>query len=136
MTEAAKLDEAALRKPGFHEGVRVTLADGQEWALPELWHRFIPVFDEEEGKIVAEGRVTYGPEHDRDLDLIFGGVEVEPMERMDAMMRLPANLLMANYNLTYADLATLIPRDERNERLKAMWKDLIPAMLGVAAPKA
>lgn len=136
MTEAVKLDEVALRKPGFHEGARVTLADGQEWALPELWHRFVPVFDEGRGDIVAEARVTYGPEHDRDLDLIMGGVEVEPLERMDALMRLPSRLLMANYSLTYTDLATLIPRDDRDERLRAMWKALLPAILGLSAPKA
>jgi hypothetical protein len=33
-TPVPKLDELALRKPGFTEGVWITLLDGQEWCFP------------------------------------------------------------------------------------------------------
>ena len=135
MDLTARLDEAALRRPGFHEGVRVELADGQSWAFPRLWHRFVPARDEDTGKIVARARATYGPEHDRDLDLVYGGIEVEPMERMDAIMRLACNLLMANYEIEVEQLADLIPRDDTDDRLREMWQAIMSAMLGLG-PKA
>ncbi len=46
------LDEKALRKPGFSEGYRVTLADSQEWTLPKPKIRFKPK--------VVDGKVEVG----------------------------------------------------------------------------
>jgi hypothetical protein len=36
------LDERVLRKPGYSEGIKVTMADGQDWALAKSRIRFIP----------------------------------------------------------------------------------------------
>jgi hypothetical protein len=135
MSDVAKLDEVALRKPGFHEGVRVALADGQEWALPEFRYRFFPGRDDD-GKIVAKGRVTYGPERDRDIDLVLGALEVDPGDRLDAKLRVAAELLLANYDLTDDMLADLLPMEMGDEGLTTMWRDILLAIQGVSVPKA
>ena len=79
------LDEKALRKPGFSEGYRVTLADGQEWTLPKPKIRFKPkVVD---GKVEVGGGPSFGPEFDQQLDILFGVVDVEPIERLRDQVR-------------------------------------------------
>ena len=81
---AARLDEVALRRPGFHEGARVVLADGQEWALPELWHRFVPAFDEEKGTVVD---LPLGTKLDVAEVLVRTGRAIPAAEWVDFLVR-------------------------------------------------
>lgn len=128
------LDEVALRKPEFTEGIRVTLGDGQEWAIPEYTYDFFPDYDEN-GRIFANGRTSYGPDLDADLNVWLGSVEVEPIERVNAMMRVAGGLLLKNYDLQLADLQVLLRKNNSDEKACDVWKGLCQAVMGIA-PKA
>jgi hypothetical protein len=128
------LDEKALRKPGFTEGSRVTLGDGQEWTLPEYTYCFYPDSDED-GRIVASGRTSYGHDHDADLDVWLGSAEVEPVDRISAQMRVVSNLLLQNYNLEMADLQVLLRKNNADEASRDTWAAITRAVLGLS-PKA
>ncbi len=128
------LDEKALRKPGFTEGTRVTLADGQEWSIPEYVYEFFPDYDES-GRIVASGRASFGAETDADLDVWLGSAEVEPIDRIGAMMRVASNLLLKNYDLDMPALRSLLRKNSADEKSREVWDGLTRAVLGLS-PKA
>ena len=122
------LDEKALRKPEFTEGVRVTLGDGQEWTLPEYSYSFYPEYDDS-GRIVAGGRTSYGADADADLDAWLGSAEVAPLDRIAAQMRVASNLLLRNYSLGIADLQVLLRKNNAEDASRAMWEALTRAVL-------
>ena len=91
------LDEKSLRKPGFSEGLKVILADGQEWTLPKPRIRFKPRIVD--GKVEIGGGPSFGPEFDDKLDILFGVAEADPAERLRVKFEVAVRLLAANYDL-------------------------------------
>ena len=75
-------DEKALRTPGFSEGCRVALADGQEWVLPKPRIRFKPRIVD--GKVEIGGGPAFGPEFDDKLDILLGVAEADLQEVLES----------------------------------------------------
>jgi hypothetical protein len=124
------LDEKALRKPGFSEGYGVTLADGQEWALPKPKIRFKPkVVD---GKVEVGGGPSFGPEFDQQLDILFGVVDVEPIERLRVKFEMAVRLLSANYDLRPEDFSELIVLEPDDPGSDERWEQLTRAIMGIS----
>ena len=124
------LDEKSLRKPGFSEGTRVTLADGQEWTLPKPKIRFKPKIVD--GKVEIGGGPSFGPEFDDKLDILFGVAEAEPAERLRVKFEVAVRLLAANYDLQpehFAELIVLEPGDPVSDE---RWEQLCNAIMGIA----
>lgn len=124
------LDEKALRKPGFSDGTRVTLADGQEWVFPKPKIRFKPKIVD--GKVEIGGGPSFGPEFDDKLDVLFGVAQAEPAERLRVKFEVAVRLLEANYNLQpehFAELIVLEPGDAVSDR---RWEQLCNAIMGIA----
>lgn len=128
-SEIEKLDEIALRKPGFREGLRVRLADGQEWALPPLLFESFPEVDATGTVVLRDSVPTYGPEHDRDLDVLLSVGDVDPDEHFRASTVLAANLLRSNYELTSGDLRSLLVWRSDGSTTE-MWADVIAGLQG------
>ena len=100
------LNEIALRKPGFSEGRKVVLADGQAWTFPRPKIRLKPRIVD--GKVEIGGGPSFGPEYDEQLDVLFGVTDVDPAERLRVKFEVAVRLLAANYNLRPDELAELI----------------------------
>jgi hypothetical protein len=123
------LDEFRLRKPEFSAGVRVVLADGQEWTFPKPKLRFTPKVVG--GHVEIAGGPSFGPEFDDKLDVLFGVTDADPTERLRIKFELAVRLLAANYNLEpehFAELIVLEPGDPASER----WERLCDAIMGIA----
>ena len=124
------LDEKSLRKPGFSGGIKVTLADGQEWTLPKPRIRFMPRIVD--GKVEIGGGPSFGPEFDDKLDILFGVAEADPSERLRIKFEVAVRLLAANYDLkpeNFAELIVLEPGDPASDE---RWEQLCDAMMGIA----
>jgi hypothetical protein len=124
------LDEQALRKPGFTEGHKVTLADGQEWTFPRPRIRLKPKIVN--GKVEIGGGPSFGPEYDDQLDILFGAVEVEPVERLRVKFEMAVRLLSANYDLKAEDYAELIVLEPGEPASDERWEQLSNVLLGIA----
>jgi len=124
------LDEKVLRKPGFADGQMVRLADGQEWAFPRPRIRLKPVIVD--GKVHVGSGSSFGPEYDEQLEVLFGVVDVDPVELVRVKFEVAVRLLGANYDLKpedYGELIVLEPGDpESDER----WEQLSSVLLGIA----
>ena len=128
--ETVMLDEKALRRPGFSEGYKVVLADGQEWTLPKPRIRFKPRIVE--GRVEIGGGPCFGPEFDDRLDILFGITEAEPAERLRVKFEVAVRLLAANYNLTPANFAELIVLEPGDSASDERWEQLSNAIMGIA----
>ena len=126
------LDERALRKPGFQEGHRLLLADGQEWAFPKA--RMILKPQISDGKIDIGGAPTFGPEFDDKLEVILGAREATPVERLRMKFEMAVRLLAANYDLKPEDFGTLIVLEPGDPASEERWKALDDVLVG-NAPK-
>jgi hypothetical protein len=127
------LDEASLRKPGFTEGARVTLADGGEWVLPKPRPVFFPTASPGEGIGLAV-RFSYGLEYDPYFEEAFGPRDDGDFaDEVEAKMRLAALLLLANYDLDDGRLADLLTLRAGSEGSLAMWAALNRAIYEQAA---
>lgn len=130
------LDEKALRKEGFAEGVPVRLCDGQ------VWHFARPVLSGfrftkgEDGKTLLGN--AHAPEFDRLLDACF---EAETFaEEAVSLFDLGFHLLAQNYTVSFSDASCHLlrrslaaaPDREAND---AMWAEITGVALG-QAPKA
>jgi hypothetical protein len=124
------LDEKALRKPGFTEGYKVTLADGQVWSIPRPRIRLKPKIVN--GKVEIAGGPTFGPEYDDQLDALFGAVEVDPVEVLRIKFEMAIRLLSANYDLKPEDYAELIVFEPGVPSSEERWEQLSDALLGFA----
>jgi len=125
------LDEKALRKPGFSEGYKVTLADGQEWTFPKPRIRFRPRIGAD-GRVEVGGGPSFGQEYDQQLDILFGVAEVEPLERLRVKFEMAVRLLQANYSLTDNDLAELLVLELDDEASEDQWDQIASVVMGVA----
>ena len=124
------LDEKALRKPGFSEGVKLTLADGQEWVLPKPRLRFKPRIVN--GKVEIGGGSSFGPEFDDKFDILFGIVDAEPAERLRIKFEVAVELLATNYDLKPGDFARLIVLEPGDPESEQRWDQLCDAIMGIA----
>jgi hypothetical protein len=124
------LDEKALRKPGFSEGHKVTLADGQEWTFPKPRMRFRPKIVD--GRVDVDGGPSFGPEFDVSLDVLFGVVDVEPIERLRVKFEMAVRLLGANYDLMPEDFASLIVLEPDDPASDERWEQLSRVIMGLA----
>jgi hypothetical protein len=114
------LEEKSLRKPGFVEGCKVRLADGQERTLPKPKLRFKPKIID--GRFEISGGPSFGPEFDDKLDILFGITDADPSERLRTKFELAVKLLAANYELepdNFAELVVLEPGDRATDSLAA-----------------
>lgn len=131
MSEATtKLDEVALRKSGFREGIRVTLADGQEWALPPLIFESYAEVDDSGVIVYKDGVPTYGPGNDAELDLLLNVGDVDTEEHFRAAYLLALRLLLSNYTLTNAEHRSLLAWKSDGSTTE-MWGGIIAALQGV-----
>ena len=62
------LTNAALRRPGFSDGPKVVLGDGQAWAFPRPWLRLYPVASRRRPASRVGGRPGYGRRFDDLVD--------------------------------------------------------------------
>lgn len=142
---AEKLDEAALRREGFTEGIRVRLADGQEWALPAFSVRSYPQRDPNwDGVHRRPGdgfrcvhEVWYGRDCEDAWDRAVGGKQPEGgAERIAARLELAARLLAKNYAIPDEALPGLLAFDTGDPESFAMLAGLTDAFVGIGPAPA
>jgi hypothetical protein len=114
-----KLDEQALRRPGFAGGVPVVLGDGREWTLPPG----LVTFDPAEAGV---GRALTPAE----VDFLFGAGPETPFGVVETLLRLAARLLTVNYDLSTAHLSRLLPWDDADVANGEMWAEVLRAAGG------
>jgi len=124
------LDETVLRKPGFTDGHKVRLADGQEWVFPRPRIRLKPKIVD--GRVEIGGEPSFGPEYDDQLDVLFGAVEVDDVERLRVKFEMAVRLLSANYELKPEDYAELIVLEPGEPASMERWEQLSNVLLGMA----
>jgi hypothetical protein len=123
------LDEKSLRKPGFVEGIKVKLADGQEWMLPKPKLRFKPKIID--GRVEIGGGPSFGLEFEDKLDILFGVTDADPSERLRVKFEVAVRLLAANYNLEPDDFAELIVLEPGDAASDERWEQLSNAIMGI-----
>jgi hypothetical protein len=123
------LDEAALRRPTWRDGHRITLSDGQEWTIPKPRLRLRPRF--EGGRVVGTRDVEYAPEDDGLVDTLFGAGDAEPDAWIQARWELLARLLRANYDLSDLELAELVAIDPDDADGQERWTEITRALRGL-----
>jgi hypothetical protein len=122
------LVEAERRKDGFTEGNKVTLADGQEWTFPKPRLRFFP-YRGDDGKMGLGGSGTFDQEY-RELFTAFTECDKdEPYQYWTLKIQIACHLLLANYELSDAELADLMPVMFDDESNMEMWANLSPVLL-------
>lgn len=131
---APVLNELALRRPEFVEGVTITLSDGQAWAFPlpvvvDYYPRRGP-----DGKAYVSQGFDLGPVYD---DLLEQYVAAEdPATELAVLAALAFELLARNYTLTFQDLRHLLrikpPGHPEREANNAMWGAVADTVVGVA----
>jgi hypothetical protein len=124
------LDEKTLRKPGFSEGYKVKLADGQEWTFPKPRLLLKPKFVN--GRIDVSSGPSFGPNYDTALDIALGAVEVEPEEWMRTKFDAAVRLLRANYELSDTDVVELLTFEMGNPLDDERWTELCRITVGIA----
>ena len=128
------LDEAAKRKPNFDErnSVPVVLADGQSWHVPKPWLEIRPVF--RRGRAVSSYPVlTCGPELD---GLIEAMADCDDLDnQVVAAASLAAHLLLWHYDLSDADLDTLLAFRATDETSLNWLREVFAVATGRSGPK-
>jgi hypothetical protein len=127
------LDEQALRKPGFREGPRLLLGDGQDWSFPRPWLRLYPVRGAD-GRLEVGGGQGYGPDYDSLVDQLIDCDPDDTTQRLALQFRMAACLLERNYILTDRDLRRLLAVDLADPACEMRWARINQVLLG-QAPK-
>lgn len=99
------LSERERRRPGFSGGAEVVLADGQAWTLAKPRVRFAPADDGFAVVLIGPGGDAYQALVDAYESAAESG---EPGRVLGAELRLARALLLANYDLTPAEVGMLI----------------------------
>jgi len=128
------LDETALRRESWREGVPVTLCDGQVWHLPRPVMEYYYLGDDPAPRSSA----GLGREVERIIDGLFDAED--DFERQTYLTyRLARALLSINYDLADDDFAVLLRRypegHEKYDANVAMWRVVQQVGLGIV-PKA
>lgn len=123
------LDEKALRRPDFTEGVRLKLADGQEWEIPRPVYQIFPRFADD-GSVTVHSKVTFGGEIDYFLDLDEAPEGTAIVDDIARRMSVMAKLLRRNYSLTNDDLGVLLSMNRRDPESAAMWLVIDRVLVG------
>lgn len=136
----ASLDEKALRRPSFTEGYSVRLADGQEWTFPKPRIRFYPTIAED-GSVAVGGGRSFGEDHDKLIDVLIGGEEIEDFERLRLRFAAAVSLLSRNYSLKPEDFASILVIDQDDPETGPTWARIDRIVLGLTpeddpSPKA
>ena len=122
------LDEWALRRPGFTEGTRIVLGDGQLWTFPRPWLRLYPV-RAEDGQLTVGGGMGFGALHD---DLVDQLVDCEPgdtMGRLTLQFQMASALLAHNYELSDRNLRSLLAIDLADPECESRWQQINQVLL-------
>ncbi len=123
------LDERALRQPGFTEGTKIILGDGQEWTFPKPWLRLYPVRGAD-GQLTVGGGLSHGWDYD---DLVDRLVDCDPADtagRLALQFQMAAELLCRNYHLADPDLRTLLVIDVADPACEVRWAAINQVLLG------
>ena len=117
-------------KPGFQEGGRVKLADGQHWAFPKPRLVFKPKIVN--GAIDFDGGPTFGPEFDDKLEVLIGVREASLVEHLRIKFEMAVRLLRTNYELRDEDFAELIVLVVGDPASDERWEQLERVLMGIA----
>jgi hypothetical protein len=133
------LDEQALRRPGFQEGVPIQLEDGQLWTFPRPVmvgaSRFVNV--RPDGSVAVVGIPEFepgqfGPDYLAKVEALFSASYQD--EEQPAMAALAVDLLLRNYDLKGKDFRQLLRFHEGVELYGPYWQPIIDVAVG-NAPK-
>jgi hypothetical protein len=127
-----KLDERALRRPEFEEGVPIALSDGQEWHFPRpVMRDFYPALNRE-GELVLTPGSGFGPGYDALVDAFILATTVN--DEHITLVALALDLLKRNYAIEPFHLRYLLrlkrPGDPEEERNGEMWAQIAAVALG------
>lgn len=129
-----RLDEKALRRPGFCEGSPIVLADGQEWIFPRPWMRLRPRRDKETGRIQAGGGMSFGEAFEDVMDALAETDEEDISTRIGYQFEMAVMLLCQNYELSDRDVSRLLVLDLEDDASRKTWADVCAVIMG-EAPK-
>ncbi len=129
------LNEPSLRKPGFQEGIKVKLGDGQEWTFPPVKMRVVPTMDSEGTVTAKSSRTTMGSDVTKEInafvDYIISEEDWNLMGWLTKRMTAAAKLLMMNYDLSGEQLAELLYWEQDDQEIADRWQAIDSAMLGI-----
>jgi hypothetical protein len=128
-----KINEKDRRRPTFTQGSAVQLADGQSWTFPKARIQFRPRILDGHAEVMGGSR--FGPEFDGDMDILFGVVEAEPVDRLRAKFQMAVRLLLANYDLSDDEISNLIVWEPEDPISAKNWADLTTVLSGGTPPK-
>jgi hypothetical protein len=123
------LDERALRRPGFREGPKVALADGQEWTFPRPWLRLYPIRGDD-GTITVGGGSGYGLTYEDLVDRLVESDLDDTTGRLALQFAMATHLLMLNYQITDRDLRRLLAIDLADPACEERWGQINQVLLG------
>ena len=124
------LDERALPRPGFTEGPRIVLGDGQAWAFPRPLAAALPGARR---RRPAHGRGRPGLRAPTSPTSSTSSSIATPTTRRPgwpSSSRWPASLLAATTTLTDRDLRRLLAIDLADPALRAAWAQINQVLLG------
>ena len=98
-----RLDERALRRPDFRDGLAVRLLDGQDWTFPVPFVYFDTSAEDDEAVV---RRWSVGDRYGELLDALKSAQDAEAVARCE--FALIKYLLRLNYDLKPADFAGLV----------------------------
>jgi hypothetical protein len=133
------LNEIALRTPGFVEGVRITLHDGQAWAFPKP--KILEVSLDFSGpgrpRFASSAPVrSFGVGYFEKLEAALASEE--PLDQIQQFAWLASDILRLNYGLSDEDLSDLLPyvvdevSGEWEPSNRAMWQSIVNVAAGIA----
>ena len=122
------LDEKALRKETFREGVPIRLADGQEWTFAKPYLELRLDFSSGEPRFPEVGVPTFGPGYWELFEEFLA--ENDPSMQVLIIARLAIYILRINYNLTDGDLARLLAYRDGDDDNAEMWQSIADVAQG------
>jgi hypothetical protein len=125
----ARLDEVSLRRPGFVEGTRVVLGDGQSWSFPLPRLYLFPARAADGSWDVGSGR-THGPAFDELVDRLLACDPDDLYGRLAIQFQMAASLLVQNYILSDDAMRILLAVDTEDPDCADRWARINDALLG------
>jgi len=123
-------DENALRKPGFIEGTRIVLGDGQAWSFPPVKIRIYPDVADD-GSLTARFKPTYYADGmEKEVDALFGVGSPDAVEYLTAQFSVAVKLLKSNYDLPNAAFSELLGWVRDDPTSEKMWDKVRAIVMG------